>query len=78
MVLEVLYKPFITIFYRILPIKLISFMNFIWFVFAIVYFLIFIVIFFQCAKCILGINMISDKEVIKLLINDINRKVLFY
>lgn len=75
-VLEVLYKPFITIFYRILPIKLISFMNFIWFVFVIVYFLIFIVIFFQCAKCILGINMISDKEVIKLLINDINRKVL--
>lgn len=51
-------------------------MNFIWFVFVIVYFLIFIVIFFQCAKCILGINMISDKEVIKLLINDINRKVL--
>ena len=75
-VLEVLYKPFITIFYNILPIKLISFMNFIWFVFVIVYFLIFIVIFFQCAKCILGINMVSDKEVIKLLINDINRKVL--
>ena len=40
-ILEILYKPFITIYRAVLPIKTISIMNFIWFGFAITYFVLF-------------------------------------
>lgn len=72
-ILEILYKPFITIYRAVLPIKTISIMNFIWFGFAITYFVLFVIIFYQCTKSVLVIKMLSDAKTQEFVMEDINR-----
>ena len=74
-VLEILYKPFVTIFGNVITIKLISVLNFVWFAFVIIYFILFVLIFFQCSKVILYIRIPSDAKKNGYLIEEINKDV---
>ena len=60
LILEILYKPFMTIYGDTLGASTISIINFVWFSFAIGYFILFVVLFIQCTKSILMIKMSSD------------------
>ena len=60
LILEILYKPFITIYGEKIGASTISIINFIWFLFAIGYFILFVMLFIQCTKSILMIKMSSD------------------
>ena len=75
-VLEILYKPFITIYGDMLPIEMIRVMNFTWFFFVIFYFVVFVFLFFQCTKSILMIKLSSDVKTNGYLIRDINNMFL--
>lgn len=75
-ILEILYKPFITIYGDVLTVETISVMNFTWFLFAIFYFVVFVILFFQCTKSILLIKMSSDAKINGNLIWDINKNFL--
>lgn len=75
-ILEILYKPFITIYGDVLTVETISVMNFTWFLFAIFYFVVFVILFFQCTKSILLIKMSSDAKINGNLIRDINKNFL--
>lgn len=75
-VLEILYKPFLTIYREMISAQMISVMNFIWIVFVIFYFVIFVILFFQCTKCILMIKLCSDAKTNGSIIRDINRMFL--
>ncbi|MBE5896136.1 MAG: hypothetical protein E7281_00095 [Lachnospiraceae bacterium] len=75
-IVEVLYKPVVTIIGSMLDKKWICMTNFIWFGFAILYFLFFIVIFYQCTKCLLTIKLTSDIKRNNTLINAINKGFL--
>ena len=48
-------------------------MNFIWFGFAITYFVLFVIIFYQCTKSVLVIKMLSDAKTQEFVMEDINR-----
>lgn len=75
-VLEILYKPFITIYGDMLPIEMIRVMNFTWFFFVIFYFVVFVFLFFQCTKSILMIKLSSDVKTNGYLIREINNMFL--
>lgn len=75
-ILEIMYKPFITLYGEHLSLKTISVMNFMWFFFVISYFVIFVILFFQCTKSILLIKMSSDAKINGHLIQDINKNFL--
>ena len=75
-VLEILYKPFITIYGDMLSIEIIRVMNFTWFFFVIFYFVVFVFLFFQCTKSILMIKLSSDVKTNGYLIRDINNVFL--
>lgn len=75
-VLEILYKPFITIYGDMFLAKAICIMNFIWFLFVIFYFVVFVILFFQCTKSILMIKLCSDVKTNGYLIHDINKEFL--
>lgn len=75
-VLEILYKPFITIYGDMIPVEMISVMNFTWFLFVIFYFVVFVILFFQCTKSILMIKLCSDVKTNGYLIRDINKMFL--
>ena len=75
-VLEILYKPFITIYGDMLSIEIIRVMNFTWFFFVIFYFVVFVFLFFQCTKSILMIKLSSDVKTNGYLIRDINNMFL--
>ena len=60
LILEIHYKPFMTIYGDTLGASTISIINFVWFSFAIGYFILFVVLFIQCTKSILMIKMSSD------------------
>lgn len=75
-VLEILYKPFITIYGDMLPIEMLRVMNFTWFFFVIFYFVVFVFLFFQCTKSILMIKLCSDVKTNGYLIRDINNMFL--
>lgn len=75
-VLEILYKPFITIYGDMLPIEMIRVLNFTWFFFVIFYFVVFVFLFFQCTKSILMIKLSSDVKTNGYLIRDINNMFL--
>lgn len=71
-VLEIIYKPVVTIFGGIISEKYINLLNFIWFGFVIFYFVIFVLLLFQCVRGIILIKTLSDKKYIAMLIDDIN------
>ncbi len=75
-ILEILYKPFITIYGDVLPVETISVMNFTWFFFVIFYFVVFVILFFQCTKSILMIKLCSDVKTSGYLIRNINKMFL--
>lgn len=75
-ILEILYKPFITIYGDLLSVKLISVLNFTWFFFVIFYFVVFVILFFQCTKSILMIKQSSDIKTCGYLIYNINKNFL--
>lgn len=75
-VMEILYKPFITIYGDMLPAETICVMNFFWFLFVIFYFVVFVILFFQCTRSILKIKLCSDVKTNGDLIRDINKVFL--
>lgn len=75
MVMEIIYKPF-TMIYGDKFSSLISIMNFIWFVFVFVYFILFSWIFFRCAKIILMLERYSDVKRNDYIIKEINKDFL--
>ena len=76
LILEILYKPFMTIYGETLGISTISIINFVWFLFAIVYFILFVMLFIQCTKSILMIKMSSDIKRNGYIISEINKEFL--
>ena len=73
LILEILYKPFITIYGEKIGASTISIINFIWFLFAIGYFILFVMLFIQCTKSILMIKMSSDVKRNDNIISEINK-----
>ena len=76
LILEILYKPFMTIYGDTLGASTISIINFVWFLFAIVYFILFVMLFIQCTKSILMIKMSSDIKRNGYIISEINKEFL--
>ena len=76
LILEILYKPFMTIYGETLGTSTISIINFVWFLFAIVYFILFVMLFIQCTKSILMIKMSSDVKRNGYIISEINKELL--
>ena len=76
LILEILYKPFITIYGENIGDSTISIINFIWFLFAIGYFILFVMLFIQCTKSILMIKMSSDVKRNDNIISEINKDFL--
>lgn len=76
LILEILYKPFMTIYGERLGASTISIINFVWFLFAIGYFILFVMLFIQCTKSILMIKMSSDVKRNGYIISEINKEFL--
>lgn len=76
LILEILYKPFMTIYGETLGTSTISIISFVWFLFAIVYFILFVMLFIQCTKSILMIKMSSDIKRNGYIISEINKEFL--
>lgn len=76
LVIEVLYKPMLTICGSYFSEKSINVMNFIWYTFVIFYFIMFIILFGQCTKSILTIKRISDAKRNGGIIRDINKSFM--
>ena len=76
LILEILYKPFITIYGETIGTSTTSIINFIWFLFAIGYFILFVMLFIQCTKSILMIKMSSDVKRNGYIISEINKDFL--
>lgn len=74
--LEIIYIPFITIYKNMIPLKVISIMNFIWFAIVIVYFAIFIMLFSQCTKTLMMLKMSSDAKTNDYIVRKINKNFL--
>lgn len=74
--MEILYKPFITIYGYMFPTETICVMDFIWFLFVIFYFVVFVILFFQCTRCIVMIKLTSNVKTNGSLIRDINKVFL--
>ena len=73
-VLEILYKPFMTVYGHFFKVEIINAMNFIWFTFVVLYLIVFVVFFFLCAKSTMAMKMVSDANIKMCLIGDINKK----
>lgn len=76
LILEILYKPIMTIYGDTLGASSISIINFGWFSFAIGYFILFVMLFIQCTKSILMIKMSSDIKRNGYIISEINKEFL--
>lgn len=61
-ILEILYKPIISIYGKVIPDNVITVFNFIWYVYIVFFFVVFVALFFQCMKCILSIELATDKR----------------
>ena len=76
LIFEILYKPFITVYGNGLSIQIINMLNFSWFASAIIYFVLFVILFFQCTKSILTLKMSSNIKTNNYLVDDINESFL--
>ncbi|WP_178042656.1 hypothetical protein [Frisingicoccus sp.] len=72
-VLEVLYKPIISIYSTEISIEVIAVLNFFWYLYVVIYFLVFAVLFFQCTSCILSLKAVIDVRRSSIIIKNINR-----
>jgi len=75
-VLEIIYKPVVVIFGQLIPRNIIVVLNFWWYMFAVAFFVIFVLLFFQCTNCVLSIKAVIDKRYNGGLIRQINRKFI--
>lgn len=75
-VMEILYKPFITIYGDMLQAETICVINYFWFLFVIFYFVVFVFLFFQCTRSIIIIKLCSDRKTNESLVRDINKEFL--
>lgn len=75
-VLEIMYKPIVAVYGDVFSMQVISVMDFAWYMFVISYFVLFVILFFQCTKSILMIRLCSDAKTNESLVGDINRKFL--
>ena len=75
-VLEILYKPIITVYGDMFPAEKICLINFLWFLLVISYFVMFFILFLRCTKTVLTIKQCSDIKTNESLISDINKMFL--
>lgn len=75
-ILEVLYKPFLNIYGSYWSMKLISAMNFLWYIFVVFYFIVFIIVLWQCTKSIMMIKSIPESMRNDLIIREINKSFI--
>lgn len=74
--LEFLYKPFITVYGGLISTEVIRFVNFLWYFFAVTYFCLFAFLFFRCTKSILMIKLYSSTPMNDLAIDEINKNFI--
>lgn len=74
--LEILYKPFLVVFGDWVSNNVIKILNFIWFGFVIFYFLIFVILFFECTKVVFKLKMSLDVKKNNEVMNDIEHMFL--
>lgn len=72
-VLEILYKPITSIYGNEIPKNIITELNFLWYVYAIFFFVIFALLFYKCTKCILSLKNVVDIRLNAYIISEINR-----
>lgn len=73
-ILEVLYKPIISLYGEMFSSKMICIFNFLWYSFVVFYFLIFIIFCLQCTKSTLEVKNIYSTKIKMEIIDDINKK----
>ena len=61
-ILEILYKPIISIYGNEIPDNMITVFNFIWYTYVVFFFVVFVVLFFQCTRCVLSIKTVIDRR----------------
>ena len=76
LILEILYKPFMTIYGDLIGKKVINIITFMWFLFAIGYFILFVILFLQCTKSVLMIKMYSDIKIDNYIFEEIDKYFL--
>jgi len=72
-ILEALYKPILNIYGSYFPENLLCILNFLWYSFVIFYFVIFIILFWECTQSILILKRMSDPKRNGTVIRDINK-----
>lgn len=72
-ILEALYKPILKIYGNFFQENLIRILNFLWYSFVIFYFVIFIILFWQCTQSILILKRMSEPKRNGTVIRDINK-----
>ena len=77
-ILEILYKPIISIYGNEIPDNMITVFNFIWYTYVVFFFVVFVVLFFQCTRCVLSIKTVIDRRrnanIIRSINNDFRKK----
>lgn len=72
-ILEVLYKPIFNIYGNYFSKNIMCLLNFLWYLFVIFYFLVFIILFWQCTQSTLILKSMSDIKRNEIVIRDINK-----
>lgn len=82
LLLEILYKPIISIWGDMIPNNIVVVANFIWYAYAVLFFILFVILFFRCTKCVLSIKNVIDIKKNRSIISSINeefrKKILSY
>lgn len=73
---EILYKPFIVVYKDMLTISVIHFLTFVWYAFALLYLVIFFLLIFRSAKCILNLKFHYNVETYKSIVFQLNQDFL--
>lgn len=73
-VLEILYKPILAIYGEQIPDDVVVVLNFLWYLYVVFFFVVFVLLFFQCTRCILSIKAVVDKRDNRGIIRRINRE----
>lgn len=76
LMLEILYKPFLEVFGNWCLDKVVKVLNFLWFSFVIFYFLIFVILFFECTKLVFKLKMPLNVQKNNELMEDIEHAFL--
>lgn len=74
--LQILYKPILAIYSNYFSTILISICSFLWYSFAVLYFIIFIILFRQCIKSLFALKIIFDLQTNSAFIKDLNQKFI--